>query len=305
MIAYLVRRLVQAVVTLLGVTTIVFFVVRLSGDPAALLLPEQATDAEIAAVRRAFGLDQPVFIQYIRFLGEASRGNLGLSIRQGEPAIRLVLERLPMTLQLAVASFVAGITLAFALGLLVQLVRNRFLSDVLLWIAFIRQSIPVFWFGLLLILIFSVLLGWLPALGSGTWQHLVLPAVTLGTFELALYLRLLNAGFAEQLRQDYVRTARAKGLRERVVLIKHALPNVLLPIITVAGINFGVLLSGTVITESVFNWPGIGRLVVQSVSQRDYPVVQASILVVSVIFVVVNFAVDLVYATIDPRVRLR
>lgn len=305
MIAYLIRRLVQAIVTLLGVTTIVFFVVRLSGDPAALLLPEQATEAEIATVRRAFGLDQPVFIQYVRFLSEAAHGNLGLSIRQGEPAIRLVLERLPMTLQLAVASFVAGITLAFALGLLIQLARNRFLTDVLLWIAFVRQSIPVFWFGLLMILLFSVVLGWLPALGSGTWQHLVLPSLTLGTFELALYLRLLNAGFAEHLRQDYIRTARAKGLRETAVLMKHALPNVLLPIITVAGINFGVLLSGTVITESVFNWPGIGRLVVQSVSQRDYPVVQASILVVSVIFVLVNFVVDLLYAAIDPRVRLR
>ncbi len=303
--AYLVRRLIQAVVTLFGVTTIVFFVLRLSGDPSALMLPEQATDADIAALRRAFGLDQPAYIQYVRFLGEAAHGNLGVSIRQGEPAIKLVLERLPATLELAVAAFAFGIALAFSLGLLVQLVHNRLFTDLLLWIAFFRQAIPVFWFGLLMILVFSVLLGWLPALGSGTWQHLVLPALTLGTFELALYLRLLNAGFGEHLRQDYVRTARAKGLLEAAVLVKHALPNVLLPIVTVAGINFGVLLSGTVITESVFNWPGVGRLVVQSVSQRDYPVVQASMLVISVIFVFVNFVVDLLYASIDPRVRLR
>ncbi len=305
MASYLLRRLLQAIITLLGVTTIVFFVVRLSGDPAALLLPEQASDANIAALRSALGLDQPTYVQYLKFLSEAARGNLGVSIRQGEPALSLVLERLPATVQLATAAFAFGLALAFLLAVAVQVFGNAVFRELVLWIAFFRQAVPVFWFGLLLILVFSVTLGWLPALGSGTWQHLVLPALTLGTFEVALYLRLFNAGLGEHLRHDYVRTARAKGLRETAVVLKHALPNVLLPIVTVAGINLGVLLSGAVITESVFNWPGVGRLVVQSVTQRDYPVVQAAMLVISVIFVFVNFTVDLLYAYIDPRVKLR
>ena len=305
MASYLVRRLIQGIATLLGVTTLVFFVVRLSGDPSALLLPMQASEAEVEAVRHAFGLDEPLYVQYVAFLGQAAHGDLGVSIRQGEPALKLVAERLPATIELALASFLVGITLATSLGILIQVVHSPVVADLVLWVAFCRQAIPSFWFGLLLILVFSVSLGWLPALGSGTWQHLILPAVTLGTFELALYLRLLNAGFAEHLRQDYVRTARAKGLRELPVLIRHAMPNVLLPMVTVAGINFGVLLSGTVITESVFSWPGVGRLTVQAVSQRDYPLVQAAMLVISVIFVFVNFAVDLLYAAIDPRVKLR
>lgn len=305
MVSFLLRRALQAVVTLIGVSTIVFFIVRLSGDPAALLLPEQATNQQIESLRRSLGLDEPLQIQYLRFLGDASRGDLGRSIRQGESALALVGERLPATLQLAVTSFAFGILLAFSLGILIQVLNNRRFTSLVLWVAFLRQAVPVFWFGLILILVFSVALGWLPALGSGTWQHLLLPALTLGTFELALYLRLLNSGFGEHLRNDYARTARAKGLREAAVVVRHALPNVLLPIVTVAGINFGVLLSGTVITESVFNWPGVGRLVVQAVNQRDYPVVQAAILVISVIFVFVNFVVDVLYAYIDPRVRLR
>lgn len=305
MVSYLLRRALQTVVTLIGVGTIVFFIVRLSGDPAALLLPEQATNQQIERLRTSLGLDEPLYVQYLRFLGDAARGDLGRSIRQGDSALALVGERLPATLQLAVASFAFGILLAFSLGILIQVLNNRRFTSVVLWIAFLRQAVPVFWFGLILILVFSVTLGWLPALGSGTWQHLILPALTLSTFELALYLRLLNAGFGEHLRNDYARTARAKGLRETTVVIKHALPNVLLPIVTVAGINFGVLLSGTVITESVFNWPGVGRLVVQAVNQRDYPVVQAAMLVISVIFVFVNFVVDMLYAYIDPRVRLR
>lgn len=305
MVSYLLRRALQAVVTLIGVITIVFFIVRLSGDPAAMLLPEQATNQQIEGVRRSLGLDQPLHVQYLRFLGDAARGDLGRSIRQGEPALALVRERLPATLQLAVTSFVSGILLAFSLGILVQVLNNRRFTSFVLWVAFMRQAVPVFLFGLILIMVFSVSLGWLPALGFGTWRHLILPALTLGTFELALYLRLFNSGFGEHLRYDYARTARAKGLREVVVVMRHALPNVLLPIVTVAGLNFGVLLGGTVITESVFNWPGVGRLLVQAVNQRDYPVVQATMIVISVIFVFVNFVVDMLYGYIDPRVRLR
>ena len=301
---YVVRRAVQAAVTLLGVATIVFFVVRLSGDPAALLLGEQARDAELAALRTELGLDRPLPVQYLQFMAGVLRGDLGMSIRQGEPALLLVAERLPATVQLAIVSFVVGIALAFGLGVLIQMIDNSHVTEAIMWLAFARQAIPVFWFGLLLVLVFSVTLGWLPAIGSGTWAHFVLPVATLATFELALYLRLFNSGFGEQLRQDYTRTSRAKGLSERIVVLRHALPNVLLPIITIAGINFGVLLSGTVVTETVFSYPGVGRLVVQAVQQRDYPVIQATMVVVSAIFVLVNFAVDVLYAYTDPRVRL-
>lgn len=304
-LSYLLRRVPQALVTLVGVATIAFFIVRLSGDPAALLLPDQATHAQIESVRRSLGLDQPLPVQYITFLGNAVHGDLGRSIRQGEPALALVGERLPATLELAVTSFVFGILLAFSLGVLVQVLNDRRFTAFVLWLAFLRQAVPVFLFGLIAILVFSVSLGWLPALGFGTWRHLILPALTLGTFELALYLRLFNSGLGEHLRYEYARTARAKGLREVTVIVRHALPNVLLPIVTVAGINFGVLLGGTVVTESVFNWPGVGRLLVQAVDQRDYPVVQATLLVVSAIFVFVNLAVDMLYGYIDPRVRLR
>ncbi|MCL6649870.1 MAG: ABC transporter permease, partial [Chloroflexi bacterium] len=275
MTTYLVRRTVQAVVSVFGVMTIVFFVVRLGGDPVALLMPENATDEQRAAARSALGLDQPLHVQYGRFLVSILQGDLGTSLRQGQPALALVLERLPATLELAVASFTVGLAIAFGLGLLLQLSRSQFLRAAVLWLAFARQAVPVFWFGLLLILLFSVKLGWLPSLGREGLTSLVLPALTLGTYELALYVRLLDADLREQLRQDYIRTARAKGVSELGVVLRHALPNALLPIVTIAGINVGVLLSGTVITETVFSWPGVGRLIVQAVHQRDYPVVQA------------------------------
>lgn len=303
--AYFLRRLLQGVVTLIGVASIVFFLVRLSGDPAALMAGEESTPTQIAELRVALGLDQPLPVQYLTFFTNAVRGDLGTSFRQNQSALGLVLERLPATGLLAVTSFAFGTVLAFVLGIALQLARSRRLTAVIMWFAFARQSLPSFWFGLLLILLFAVTLGWFPTLGSGTWKHLVLPALTLATFELALYLRMFNAGFGEQLSEDYARTARSKGLHERVVVARHALPNVLLPIVTLAGVNLGVLLSGTVVTETVFSWPGVGRLVVQAVLQRDYPVIQAAMLVVSCVFVGINLIVDILCAYIDPRVRLR
>lgn len=303
--AYFVRRLLQALVTLVGVATVVFFLVRLSGDPAALLAGEESTPAQVAELRHALGLDQPLHVQYVTFLANAVRGDLGTSFRQNESALGLVLERFPATGLLAVTSFAFGMAMAFVVGIGLQLAKKPRLTAVIMWFAFARQSLPSFWFGLLLILLFAVTLGWLPTLGSGTWRHLVLPALTLATFELALYLRMFNAGFAEHLSEDYARTARSKGLHERTVVARHALPNVLLPIVTLAGVNFGVLLSGTVITETVFSWPGVGRLIVQAVLQRDYPVIQAAMLLVSFTFVGINFIVDILCTYIDPRVRLR
>lgn len=298
------KRALRALLTVFGVLSAVFFLVRLSGDPVAMMLPEQATPAQVAELRTALGLDRSLPVQYLHFLDNAVRGDLGRSLRQQVPALGLVLERLPATLELALTSFVLGLGLAFAAGLLIQLSGQAWLRTALMWAALSRQAIPVFLFGQLLILLFAVYLHWLPSVGRSGPANLVLPAATLATYELGLYLRLFNAALAREFGQDYVRTAYAKGQTRSRVILRHMLPNALLPLVTIAGINLGVLLGGTVITESVFGWPGVGRLVVQAVTQRDYPVVIAGMLVVSLIFVGVNLLVDLLYAVLDPRVRL-
>jgi peptide/nickel transport system permease protein len=304
MTRFIFRRLLQSVFTIFGVLTGSFFLVRLAGDPTILLLPVQASTADVAVLRAELGLDQSLLVQYGKFLVNAVQGDFGDSLRHHTSALGLVMERLPATLELAVSAFVLGILLAFVAGLVSRLSRSRVLTATLLWLAFVRQAIPVFWFGLLMILLFSVYLGWFPSLGRGGWQHLVLPSLTLATYELALYLRLFNAGLGEEQKQDYVRTAYAKGQSRTRIVLRHMLPNALLPLITIAGINLGVLLGGTVVTETVFSWPGVGRLIIQSVNQRDYPVVIAGVLVVSLVFVVVNLIVDLLYGVLDPRVRL-
>ena len=304
MASFLARRLLQSVLTLLGVLTATFFLVRLAGDPTTLLLPVEATADQVASFRTALGLDQPLLVQYMKFLAHAVEGDFGISLRQRTPALGLVLERLPATLELALTSFILGLILAFAIGLAMRLSGSARLRSAVMWIALARQAIPVFWFGLLLILLFSVTLRWLPSLGRGSVAHLSLPAITLSTYELALYLRLFNSSLATEAKQDYVRTAFAKGQSRSKIVIKHMLPNALLPLVTIAGINLGLLLGGTVVTETVFSWPGVGRLIVQSVSQRDYPVIIAGVFVVCLIFMVVNLIVDLLYAYLDPRVRL-
>ncbi len=302
MTRYLVRRLVQATLTVFGVVTAVFFLVELSGDPAALLLPTEATPEDLARLRLSLGLDEPLPVRYLTFLGNAVKGDFGDSFRQRVPALPLVLERLPATIELALSAFLLGIGMAFAASLAVRLTRSERLRTALLWVAFTFQAIPTFFFGLILILVFSVWLGWLPSIGRGGLDHLILPAFSLATFELALYLRLLNSAFLQEQSQDYVRTAYAKGGGRAWVLVRHVLPNALLPIVTIAGINLGVLLGGAIVTETVFSWPGVGRLIVQSVSQRDYPVILAGVFVISLVFVVINLLVDLLYAVLDPRV---
>ena len=305
MFRYLIRRLFQAALTIFGVLTVAFFLVRLSGDPLALLLPETATAVEIEALRAALGLDRPLWVQYTVFMTNAVQGDFGNSLRLEVSALSLVLERLPATLELALTSFVLGITLAFAGALAMRLSGSPRLRAILLWAAFIRQAIPVFWFGLLMIIVFSVTLRWLPSVGRGSIEHLILPVLTLSTFEIALYLRLLDAAFGEQERQDYVRTAYAKGQTRVQIVLRHMLPNALLPLVTIAGINLGILLGGTVVTETVFSWPGMGRLIVQAVTQRDYPVVLAGVVVASFLFIAINFIVDMLYGILDPRIRLK
>ena len=304
MLMFVSRRVLQALLTILGVLAATFFLVRAGGDPVALLLPVEATPADIARLRSALGLDRSIVEQFIRFVLHAAQGDFGDSLRQRTPALGLVLERLPATLELALISFVLGIVLAFVAGLAMRLTGSRKLGAFFLWIAFTRQAIPVFWFGVLMILIFSVTLGWLPSLGRGGVSHLVLPTLTLGTYEFGLYLRLFNAAMAKEQGQDYVRTAYAKGQRRSVVTLRDMLPNALLPLITIAGLNLGTLLGGAVVTETVFSWPGVGRLIIDAVSQRDYPVVVTGVLVVCIIFVAANLLVDLLYGLLDPRVRV-
>ncbi|RFA19279.1 ABC transporter permease [Subtercola boreus] len=299
------RRLIQGIVTVFGVVTVAFFLVRLSGNPAALLLGPEASPADIDKLSETLGFSAPLPVQYVTFLAALFQGDLGLSLRQNLPALDLVMQRLPATLELALSSFVLGIVLAFLVVLALQLAASSRLRSAVLWLASARQAVPSFWLGIILVIVFAVELGMLPALGNNSPQSIILPAITIATLELALYIRLLDTGFGEQHKQDYVRTAYAKGQRRSMVILKHMLPNALLPVITVAGLNLGALLGGTVVVELVFNWPGVGQLLISSISQRDYAVVQAAILVIALFFVIVNFGVDLLYGVLDPRVRLR
>jgi peptide/nickel transport system permease protein len=304
MVRFLGSRLARIVVTVLVVLTFAFVLARLTGDPVRLMLPEQATQAEVDAARQSLGLDRPLVVQYLDFMAGAFRGDLGDSIRQGRSALGLVLERLPNTVELALTSFVIGFALAVALAVVAEVTGSRRLRSTLVWLATIRQAIPPYLFGILLVLLFSVTLGLLPAIGRTSYASFVLPVATMATFEVALYLRLLSASFDESRTLDYVRTARAKGVPRARIVVRHMLPNALLPVITIAGINLGVLMGGTVVLEMVFNWPGLGRLIVQGVTERDYPIVQAGVVLIAMLFVVINFAVDVLYAVVDPRVRL-
>lgn len=305
MTRFLLARLLRATFTIFGVLTISFFVLRINGNPAALMLPQSATIEDIENLDKALGFDRPLVIQYLSFLAGALRGDLGISLRQGVPAMGLVLQHMPATIELALAAFAFGTGVAFLLAMLVQLTGSNRLRMSLLWLGVARQAIPTFIFAVFLILIFAVTLGWLPSMGRGGWRHLVLPTVAAATYEVTLYVRLIDSAFGEQRHQDYVRTAYAKGASHLRVVLHHMLPNALIPVVTVAALNLGVLLGGLVVIEKLFNWPGVGQLVIDAVVARDFPVVQAGLLLVSAIFVTVNFLVDLLYATLDSRVRLR
>ena len=298
------RRLLQALVVVLGVSVVVFFILHLTGDPALLLLPPDATAEEIRKFRRAMGFDDPVGVQYWRFLKGASRGDFGESLRHGQPAMALVVERLPATLELAGAAMLIAVCVAIPAGIVSAVRRNTAIDYCSTVFALLGQSMPTFWLGIMLILIFSVELGLLPSSGRGDLQHLVLPAATLGLFTAARMMRLTRSGMLEVLGQDYIRTARAKGVGERPVVWKHALRNAAVPIVTIAGIELGALLGGSVITETIFAWPGVGRLSVQAIYNRDYPVVQAGVFLLSTTFVAVNLMVDILYTYLDPRIRV-
>src|SRR5438876_7536900 len=304
--AFLLRRLLHAVFVVWGVVTVVFFLVRLTGDPTLFLVDQNATQDEIAHMQALLGLDRPTIVQYVDFVGGAVRGDFGASIRERRPAMRMVIEHFwPATVELAAAALVLSTVLAIPLGVISATHRGRFADHVSRLASLFLQSMPGFWLGIMLILLFAVVLGGLlPAYGRGSLKHLVLPAVALAAAPLAQNVRLIRAGMLEVLGQDFVRTARAKGLGERGVVYRHALRNAALPVITITGLSLGFMLSGAIIIETVFAWPGMGRLIVQAVPGRDFPVIQAGVFVFALVFVAINLLVDVLYTVADPRVRL-
>lgn len=303
--AYLVRRLVFSVFILWGAVSIIFVVLRLiPSDPARLILGSDATESEVEALRDQLGLNDPLVSQYLSYLGDLLRLDFGESYRQQRDAFGLVLERLPATLELAVVALLIALVVGLLLGVLAALRVNK-LTDRLVSVAsLLAQSLPSFWIGIVFILIFSRGLQVLPSGGTGTPAHMVLPAVTLAMPMLAILIRMTRSGLLEVIHEGYIQTARAKGLSERVVIFPHAIRNALIPIVTIVGLQFGGLLAGSVIVEMVFSWPGIGRLLIESIGQRDYNVVQAAILVIAAGFVFANLLVDILYGYLDPRVRL-
>jgi ABC-type dipeptide/oligopeptide/nickel transport system permease component len=304
--AFLLRRLVHAVFVVWGVVTVVFFLVRLTGDPTPFLVDQSATQEEIAHTRRLLGLDRPLWAQYVDFLAAVPRGDFGLSIREKRPAMTMALEHFwPATVELAAAALALSTALAIPLGVVSATHKSGAADHLSRIVSLLLQSMPSFWLGLMLILLFAVHLGGLlPAYGWGTPRHLILPALTLAAAPLAQNVRLIRAGMLEVLQEDYVRTARAKGLGEPLVVYRHAFRNAALPFITVTGLSLGFMLSGAIIIETVFSWPGMGRLIVQAVPARDFPVIQAGVFVFAVAFVAINLVVDVLYTIVDPRVRL-
>jgi ABC-type dipeptide/oligopeptide/nickel transport system permease component len=302
--AYVLRRLVLAVPTLVGVTLVVFALIRLvPGDPARLVLGLQASEEEVQRLRVQLGLDQPLPVQYARFLARLLQGDLGRSVVTGEPVLREIGARLPATVQLAVTSTVVATLAGVAAGVVSATRQYSWWDYAVMTVALFGISLPVFWLGLMLMLLFSVHLRWLPAGGYGTPAHLVLPTVTLAAFSVAIIARMTRSSLLEVLHQDYVRTAWAKGLSSRAVVLRHALKNALIPVVTVIGLQFGGLLGGAILTETVFAWPGMGRLLVGAIVARDYPVVQGTVLVFAALFTLVNLAVDVLYAYVDPRIH--
>lgn len=303
--SYLTRRAWQSVFVLLGLSVVVFGLLNISGDPIRLLAPISTTAEELEQLRKAYGMDRSVPERYIEFLLNAVRGDFGRSVRSGLPVLPLVLERLPATVTLAATALMFALLIAFPIGIVAALQRNTWVDRGLMAIALLGQSMPVFWLGILLILIFAVNLQILPATGTREgWKSLILPAITLGMFNMSRTARLLRSEMLDTLRADYVRTARSKGLPESTVLVRHALRNALIPIVTMIGLDLGALLAGSVITETIFAWPGIGRLAVDSIYARDFPVVLGVVFVIAMMYVGLNFIVDMIYVFLDPRVRL-
>jgi peptide/nickel transport system permease protein len=303
MLRLLLARLAQIPIVIIVVSFIVFAFLNASGDPVRMLLPIEANEADVEAMRIALGLDRPMLVRYWDFLLDALRGDFGMSIRARQPAIDIVLQALPATVELAMVALLFATIVSIPLGIAAAVRRNGVIDTLATTISVLGQSMPVFWLGIILMMIFSVRLGWLPASGRGHWTAIILPAVALGWYMNALMSRMTRTAMLEVLGQPFIRTARAKGLPERMVVLKHAFGNARIPILTVWGLQAGAMLTGTVITETVFSWPGLGRASIYAVQGRDYPVVLACIALFTVIFLVINLLVDLAYFWLDPRIR--
>jgi len=303
-ISYIVRRLAQTVVVIFGVTLLSFGVVFATGDPTLLLVGPNATAEQIEQLRHQMGFDRPWPIQYLDYMSHALRGDFGTSIRSREPAFNLVVDRLPATLSLTGAALLFSLLIALPVGVVSAVKRNSIYDQLSMLGALLGQSVPAFWLGLMLILILGVRLRWFPISGAGDLHHLVLPAITLGTYSLARNARLIRSSMLEVLGLDFVRTARSKGLTQFLVVQRHVLKNAMLPVVTIIGLDLGVLLGGAVITETIFAWPGVGRLIVSAIQGKDYPLIQAAVTLLAVMFVVLNLLVDVAYTYLDPRIRL-
>lgn len=300
---FLLRRLLFGVLALLGVSIITFVATRLSGDVTYLLVPMDATVDEIAAVREKYGLDRPLPAQFTAWLGSLLHGDFGTSIKYDTPALDLVLSRLPATVLLALTGFTLALLIGVTLGIVAARFRGSAVDSGASLFSLVGQAMPGFWVAIMLQLLFAVRLGWLPTGGMGSWRHLVLPAIAVSWFSIAAFMRLTRSSMLEVLDTDYVKLARIKGNPEPVVIVKHAFRNALIPLVTFAGLNLGALLGGTVVIETVFAWPGVGQLMIASIGARDYPVVQAGVLVTASIFIAVNLLVDVLYGVLDPRIR--
>jgi ABC-type dipeptide/oligopeptide/nickel transport system permease component len=303
-VTFLTRRLLLTVPVLLGVLTLVFALIHLiPGDPAQAMLGETASEKDVAALRTRLGLDRPLAEQYGRFLAGAVRGDLGTSLRTSEPVTRAIVERLPATLELAAAAMFISIAVSIPLGIIAAVRRGTMVDHAATTLSLMGVSIPNFWLGPLLAIVFAVELGWLPVSGRGTPGHLVLPAISLGAALAAILARMTRASLLEELREPYVQAARARGASRLRAVLRHAFRNSLIPVVTLVGLQFGAVLTGAVITETIFAWPGVGRLLIQSIGFRDYPLVQGCILFIAVTYVAMNLLTDLMYGVLDPRIR--
>jgi len=317
LLIYITKRLLYAVGILIIISFLVFAIMYKAGDPTELLLPPDATQQDAIALKQYLGLDQPFHVQYLRFITHAVHGDIGRSFIYGQSALQVVFERLPATLELASVAMLISILMGIPLGVAAAVRPQSFPSQGIMFFSLLGISIPVFWTGMVLVLVFSVILGVLPSSGRGAlfWHtslltadgilHIIMPAVTLALFQLALIIRLTRTGMLEVLMEDYIKLARAKGLPRRVVVFVHALKNTLIPVITIIGIQFGQLIAFAIVTETIFAWPGTGKLIIDSIQNLDRPVVVAYLLVVATIFVFINFIVDILYTFVDPRIRVK
>ncbi len=320
MLAFILRRLIQAVIVMVSVAFIAFLLFQYVGDPVVFLLGQDATPEQIRALRTDLGLDQPFFVQFWHFLLNAAQGEFGLSLRQGAKVSRLIAERFPATMELAMVAAALAVVVGIPMGVYAALRRGSFLAQFFMTFSLLGVSLPTFLIGILLILVFSVTLDWLPSFGRGDtvqigwwssglftrdgWSHLILPALTLAIFQLTLIMRLVRAEMLEVLRTDYIKFARARGLSDRAIHFGHALKNTLVPVFTITGLQLGGLIAFAIITETVFQWPGMGLLFIQAVSFADIPVMAAYLCLIALIFVVINLIVDLLYFAVDPRLRI-